>query len=221
MPRYLTELIGTFFLVLTVITAVNVSPGLAAIAIGAVLTAMVYAGGHVSGAHYNPAVSLAVFLRGRLPGRELLAYWAAQLVGALLGTLIGKWLVVGEGPLEIPGAPGHIETLLPIAVVELLFTFALTWVVLHVATADDQADNDFFGLAIGFTVTAGALAVGPISGAAFNPAVAVGLSVAGMLSWETIWVYLVAALLGAAAAAYAFRAVSRTPEVAATRDIRR
>lgn len=216
MTKYVTECIGTFFLVLTVVTAVNESPALAAVAIGAVLMVMVYAGGHISGGHYNPAVSLAVLLRGRLPGSDLVPYWVAQLVGALLAALVGDWLV------DIPATQGLAgDRILQVLVVELLFTFALAWVVLHVATAEDQADNDFFGLAIGFTVTAGAVAVGPISGAAFNPAVALGLSVAGMLSWGAIWVYAVAALVGSAAAAYAFRAVCRTPEVAATQDIRR
>jgi aquaporin Z len=201
--RYLVELIGTFFLVFTVITAVNESPASAAIGIGAVLMVMVYAGGHVSGAHYNPAVSLAVLLRQRLAVVDLLPYWAAQLLGALLAALVGSWL------LDIPQAPAlGSDRIMPVLVVELLFTFALAWVVLNVATSRDHPANDFYGLAIGFTVTAGAFAIGPISGAAFNPAVVFGLAVAGMLGWSTIWVYLVATLVGGALAALVFRLVN-------------
>ena len=209
MPRYLTELIGTFFLTLTVITAVNESPGQAAIGIGAVLMAMVYAGGHISGAHYNPAVSLAVLLRGRLAVADLLPYWAAQLLGALPAALIGMWLI------DIPPAPGLTSNqILPVLAVEFLFTFALAWVVLNVATSRDHPANDFYGLAIGFTVTAGAFAVGPISGAAFNPAVVFGLSVAGMLSWGAVWLYLVATLLGGVGAALAFRVANPAEDYA-------
>ena len=209
MPRYLTELIGTFFLVLTVITAVNESPELAAVAIGAVLMAMVYAGGHVSGAHYNPAVSLAVFLRRRLEAGQLLPYWAAQLLGALAAALVGMWLV------DIAPAQGlDSDQILPVLAVELLFTFALAWVVLNVATSKDHPANDFYGLAIGFTVTAGAFAVGPISGAAFNPAVVLGLAVAGMLSWGSVWIYLIATLLGGAGAALTFRAANPAEDYA-------
>ena len=209
MPRYLTELIGTFFLVLTVITAVNESPALAAVAIGSVLMAMVYAGGHISGAHYNPAVSLAVVLRRRLEPADLLPYWAAQLLGALPAALVGMWLV------EIPQAAGlDSDQVLPVLAVEFLFTFALAWVVLNVATSKDHPGNDFYGLAIGFTVAAGAFAVGPISGAAFNPAVVFGLAVAGMLSWGAVGLYLIATMLGGAAAALAFRATNPADDYA-------
>ena len=205
MPRYLVEFIGTFFLVFTVVTAVNESPGSAAIGIGAVLMVMVYAGGHVSGAHYNPAVSLAVLLRRRLAAADLLPYWAAQLLGALAAALVGMWL------LDIaPAGALSGDRILPVLVVEFLFTFGLAWVVLNVATSRDHPGNDFYGLAIGFTVTAGAFAIGPISGAAFNPAVVFGLAVAGMLGWSTIWVYLLATFGGAAAAALAFRAANPT-----------
>jgi aquaporin Z len=89
-------------------------------------------------------------------------------------------------------------------VVEFLFTFALAWVVLNVATARGTEGNSFYGLAIGFVVAAGAFSVGSVSGAAFNPAVAIGAMVMGVLSWGDIWIYLLADLLGAAAAASFF-----------------
>jgi aquaporin Z len=201
--RYLVELIGTFFLVFTVITAVNETPASAAIAIGSVLMVMVYAGGHISGAHYNPAISLAVLIRRRLGAADLLPYWAAQLLGALLAALVGLWL------LDIPSASALSgDRIWQVLVVEFLFTFALAWVVLNVATSKDHPSNDFYGLAIGFTVTAGAFAIGPISGAAFNPAVVFGLAVTGMVSWSSIWVYLLATLAGGALGALTFAAVN-------------
>jgi aquaporin Z len=91
-----------------------------------------------------------------------------------------------------------------VLVAEFLFTFALAWVVLHVATARGTDGNSFYGLAIGFTVVAGAYAVGGISGGAFNPAIAVGAMVTGLLEWSKIWVYFLAEFVGAAVAAFVF-----------------
>ncbi|MGH8574806.1 MAG: aquaporin, partial [Gammaproteobacteria bacterium] len=119
----MVELIGTFFLVLTVVVAVGESAELAALAIGSVLMVMVYAGAHISGAHYNPAVSLAAFVRGRIGAVDMLAYWAAQFVGALLAALIGDWLVN-----EPPVATLEGDLIWKALIVELLFTFALAYV---------------------------------------------------------------------------------------------
>jgi aquaporin Z len=205
MRKYVTEFIGTFFLVFTVGVAVRTGAGgLAPLAIGAVLMVMVYAGGHISGAHYNPAVSLGVLLRGKLPTSDVLPYWAAQLVAALVAGLLARFVAkapAGFSEMTISGAHGIFAALLA----EFFFTFALVYVVLNVATSKDQPNNHFFGLAIGFTVAAGAAAVGGISGGAFNPAVALGATLAGALSWSNIWIYLIADLLGAAVAAMAFR----------------
>lgn len=201
--KYLVELIGTFFLVLTIgLTVLPGGPGvIPPLAIGAVLMVMVYAGGHVSGAHYNPAVTVAVFLRGRCPAGDVVPYWIAQILGALLASAVVRFFAAGT-----PVTPIAIQTG-PALLAELLFTFALVWVVLNTATAKATADNSFFGLAIGFTVMAGAFAVGGISGGAFNPAVAVGISSMGISPWGNLWIYLVADLLGAATAAAAFRVV--------------
>lgn len=201
MRRYLTEFIGTFFLVFTVCCAVVTTPSLAPVAIGAVLAAMIFAGGHISGGHYNPAVSLAVFLRGRLDLRELGPYMGAQLLAGLLAALIARWVVNAQPvALEATG-----RDLFAAFVVEVLFTFALAYTVVNVATSKDHPNNSFYGLAIGFTVLAGATAVGSLSGGAFNPAVGLGICIAGLASWSMIWVYLVATLLGGAGAGYAFR----------------
>jgi len=201
MRRYLTEFIGTFFLVFTVVCAVTATPTLAPVAIGAVLTAMVFAGGHISGAHYNPAVTLAAFVRGRIDMREAGIYAGTQLVAGLLASLIARWVVNTE-PIALK-ATGR--DLFAAFVVELLFTFALAYTVLNVATSKDHPNNSFYGLAIGFIVLAGAAAVGPLSGGAFNPAVGLGICIAGLASWSMIWVYLVATLIGGAGAGYAFR----------------
>jgi len=192
------EFVGTFFLVFTIGMAVATADALAPLAIGAVLMVMVFAGGHVSGAHYNPAVSLAVLVRGKMVGSEFGAYAVTQIVAAVLAGLVV--IILGYDPDEAADLAGAGKML----VVEFLFTFALAWVVLNVATARGTEGNSFYGLAIGFTVGAGAFAVGSVSGGAFNPAVAVGAMVMGLLSWGDIWIYLLANLLGAAAAASLF-----------------
>jgi aquaporin Z len=204
MRKYATEFIGTFFLVLTVgCTGIATGPGvIPPLAIGAILMVMIYAGGHVSGAHYNPAVSLGVFVRGRLTAADLAPYWVAQLVGGLAAApiVLSFKKAPPEAPFVAPAAAGFAA--------EFLFTFALAYVVLNTATARATSGNSYFGLAIGFTVLAGAFAVGDVSGGAFNPAVAVGASMMGMLSWKMLWLYLAADLLGGAAAGVVFKSLN-------------
>ncbi len=202
--KAVVEAIGTFFLVLTVASVV-IEPGagaMAPLAIGSALMVMVYAGGHVSGGHYNPAVTLGVFLRGRTTATELFAYWVAQLVGAALAVFVFQALRGGVYDV----APLQLETV-PSLLAEFLFTFALVYVVLNVATARGNEGNSHYGLAIGFTVVVGAYAVGGISGGAFNPAVAVGITMLGIAPLGSLWLYLVANLLGGAAAALVFNAL--------------
>ncbi|HCT78451.1 MAG TPA: porin [Micromonosporaceae bacterium] len=201
MRRYLTEFIGTFFLVFTVGATVLGKAALAPLAIGGVLMVMIFAGGHISGAHYNPAVTLAVLIRGRITAADAAVYWGAQLVGGALAALAAKWVVNPAPMTALSFSDGTVGAAL---LAEALFTFALAYVVLNVATSRDHPDNSFYGLAIGFTVMVGATAVGGISGGAFNPAVAFGGTLMGMFSWSAIWVYLVADLAGAALAAAAF-----------------
>jgi aquaporin Z len=204
MKKYLVEFIGTFFLVFTVGNTV-IAPGagaLAPLAIGAALMVMVYAGGHVSGGHYNPAVTLAVWIRGRCPTADVLPYWIAQV----LGGVIAAWLVHF---IKLPNVP----VMLPIGwkaalLVEFLFTFALAWVVLNTATAKGTANNSFYGLAIGMTLMTGAFAVGNVSGGAFNPAVAVGITLMGLSSWGNLWIFLVGNFGGGAVAALTYKVVN-------------
>jgi len=203
MPKYLVEFIGTFFLVLTIGFAV-VKPGadaMAPVAIGATLMVMIFAGGHVSGGHFNPAVTLAVFLRGKCPAADVIPYWVAQLTGAALAA--GVVIFIKGTSQDPPQDPDIVKAL----VVEFLYTFALAYVVLNVATAKGTTGNSFYGLAIGFTVLAGAYSVGPISSAAFNPAVAVGITLMKLIVPAKIWIYFVANLAAGACAALAFKAI--------------
>lgn len=205
MKKYIVEFIGTFFLVFTVgMTVVN--PGgagnLAPLAIGSVLAVMIFAGGHISGGHYNPAVTLAVFLRGKCEAKDVGPYMGSQVAAGLVAALLTLFLKGADA--EIAAAEPAI---LPVLMVEFIFTFALCYVVLNVATAKGTEGNSFYGFAIGFTVLVGAYAVGPISGGVFNPAVAVGISVIGLSAWANIWLFLVANLLAGAAAAAIFKMV--------------
>jgi aquaporin Z len=203
--KFLAEFVGTFFLVLTVGIAVVKMSALAPLAIGGVLTVMVYAAGHVSGAHFNPAVTLAALVRGAISRVDAAGYVIAQAAAGVLAALAAGWIThpVAISTLTLSGRAIGVALL-----AECLFTFALAYVVLNVATSQDHPDNSFYGLAIGGTVMAGAATVGGISGGVFNPAVALGGAVLGLFAWSSIWVYLVAALVGGSAAGALFLALN-------------
>ena len=211
MMRYLVEFIGTFFLVATIGFAVRGNAGpMAPVAIGSALMVMIFAGGHISGGHYNPAVTLAVYLRGKCPVSDVIPYMAAQVLAALLAAIIVLIVVPGVAPPANPPPEAPVLTatkIINMLIVEFLYTFALCYVVLNVATAKATAGNSFYGLAIGFTVLAGAYSVGPISGGAFNPAVAVGITIMKLAPIAAIWIYFVANFAAAACAALAFKAI--------------
>jgi aquaporin Z len=204
MNKYIAELIGTFFLVLTIgCTVIGTGAGtLAPLAIGSALMVMIFAGGHISGGHFNPAVTLGVWLRGKCDTKDVAPYMTFQIIAGVLAALAVKLLKGGAS--VTPLQPATVPALLA----EFLFTFALVYVVLNTATAKGTSGNSFYGLAIGFTVMVGAFSVGNISGGAFNPAVAVGISVMGLSSWSNIWIYLVADFAGGAVAARAFKALN-------------
>ncbi len=204
--KLLTEGVGTFFLVLTI--GLTVLGGLpwAPVAIGSALMVMVYMGGHISGAHYNPAVTLAVLLRGKILGREAGAYMLAQLIGALLAAIAVALL--REESLVV--APGAGASALQVLLVEVLFTTALALVVLNVATSPRTEGNSYYGVAIGFTVLIGAASGGDISGGAFNPAVGLGPALVGALTGSgfdaTVFLYyLVGPFIGGGLATWIFR----------------
>lgn len=211
MNRYVTELIGTFFLVFVIGMTALAAEVAAPIAIGSVLMVMVYMGGHVSGAHYNPAVSIAAWLRGALPKADVVPYLAAQIFGAWFAAGI-VYVITGE---TFAPAPAPEVGVVGMLLSEVLFTFALVLVVLNVATAKATSGNSHYGLAIGFTVMVGAYAVGPISGAAFNPAVGIGPTMVDALSGGGtlghLWLYLVGPILGGVAAVPIFRMQNPEP----------
>lgn len=199
MRSYVMELIGTCFLVMAVGLTGN------PFAIGIILMVMIYVGGHVSGAHYNPAVSLAVYLRGKLPAKELTPYIASQIAGAFIGAFL-VYLLTNRTFAPVP-AEG-VEVWVAI-LAEILFTFALASVVLNVATSKKLEGNHIYGLAIGFTVLASAFCVGGISGGAFNPAVAIGpglfAAMKGGNHLNYVYIYLIGCFAGGALAAFVFK----------------
>jgi len=204
MKNYVTEFVGTFFFILTIGFVVLHGSDLAPIAIGSVLMVMVYMGGHISGAHYNPAVTLALMMRGNTSVKEGVNYIISQLAGAFVASLV-VYLVMDKSFFPAPAA--NLAVWKPL-LVEILFTFALVLVVLNVATTAATKGNSFYGLAIGFTVTVGAFSVGSISGGAFNPAIGTGPIVmdtlVGGTSISHLWLYIVGPAIGAILAAVAF-----------------
>lgn len=199
--KAVAECLATLLFIFCIIGAVNAADKFAPLAIGLTLMVLVYATGHISGGHLNPAVSFGAFLRGAINGAELGAYIVAQLIGAALGALLSLavWPHAAK-PMAVNVGSAFL--------VEALFTFVLVYVVLNVATAKDTDGNSFYGFAIGMVVFVGASTVGGISGGSFNPAVAVGLAISGQFGLAEMWMYLVAPLVGAAVAAGAFRVLN-------------
>ncbi|AUG30393.1 MULTISPECIES: MIP/aquaporin family protein [Microbacterium] len=197
----LAEFIGTFIFVFAIIGAVNSGSALTPLAIGFALMIMVFATGHISGAHLNPAVSLGAWLRGAISLTRFVSYVVAQLAAGALAAAVSfaLWPVADE-PAKIEIGPAFL--------VEALWTFVLVYVVLNVATTKSNVHNSFYGLAIGSTVFVGAVAVGGISGGGFNPAVALGLSITGIFDIGAYWLYFLAPLVGGALAALLFRALN-------------
>ena len=204
MKKYVAEFIGTFFLVLTIgLTVIGAGATvIAPLAIGAALMVMVYAGGHISGGHYNPAVTLGVLIRGKVKAVDAVPYILAQLAGAAIATMAVRVFRAGAEvtPMTLQVGPALLA--------EFLFTFALVYVVLNAATAEGTSGNSFYGLAIGMTVMTGAFAVGSISGGAFNPAVALGISMLGLSSWANLWIYVLANFGAAIVAAIVFNLIN-------------
>jgi aquaporin Z len=204
--KCIVEFIGTFFLVF-VIGCVSSQPHvlLAPLAIGAALMVMIFAGGHISGGHYNPAVTLGAWIRGACTGVQAGCYVVVQVIGAVVASIAVPALFGHAGAAASGASPVQIM------LAEFLGTFALVYTVLNVATAPATAGNSFYGLAIGFTVFVQAVAVGAISGGAFNPAVVVGVFLQGGLTAGSLWMYWVSQLIAAAVAAGVFRFLHQEP----------
>ena len=208
MKTYVVEFLGTFFLVMGAALYGAVGASLS-------LMVMIYAGGHISGAHYNPAVTLSVLMRGKSTLSNAIAYWIAQFAAAIVAAVIVSYVFEKQGTGEcVIATDGIVKAL----VAELIGTFALAFVILNVATTRGTAGNSFYGLAIAGTVLAMALTVGGFSGGAFNPAVGIGLSIQKTFCWQQVWVYFVGPLAGGALAAIVFNYINEddkpTPPIA-------
>ena len=201
--KLITEFIGTFFLTLTICTAAafGTAGSYAPFAIASTLMVMIYAGGHVSGAHYNPAVTISIYLRGACDKSEVAPYIASQMAAGVVAAVVAANVLMPDGevgPLVMDTGPAFGA--------ELMFTFALVYVILNVATSESTDGNGYYGAAIAFVVLAGALTVGPISGASFNPAVTASLVSAGVMDAADSWVHLAPQLVGGVLAALVFNA---------------
>jgi aquaporin Z len=210
MRKYIVEFIGTFFWVLAVcMTAFSkVSADLQPLAIGLIIAAMVYAGGYISGGQYNPAVSFAIWLRGKISIKEMGFYITAQILGGLAAALFSFFLTSAHPPVFPFGAPPQYFGLFQASIAELVGSFALVWVFLNVATSKSVFGNNYYGLAIGLTFTGLSYTLGNVSGAAFNPAVALAVCVSGLGSWSNLAIYLAGSFVGAALAAFAYRFIN-------------
>lgn len=208
MPKYLTEFVGTFLFLFTLALAVFSANPLAILAIGVMLMCMVYMGGHISGAHYNPAVTLSLALAGKFKWADLVPYWVSQVLGAVGGVAVAQLVTETTPSIKPADLPVHIPL-----IVETLFTLALCLVVLNMATHAKTKGNYAYGLAIGFTVVAAALAGGAISGGAYNPAVGTAMSVF-MAEKGNLWLYWAGPLLGAILAALIFKVQEMDPDLA-------
>ena len=209
MKKYLVEFIGTFFLVFTIGMAVANAGSMAPVAIGCALMVMVYAGGHISGGHYNPAVTTAALIRGVIDMKDALIYMGVQLLGAVVAAA-AIWWFTGHALVVAPGAQYHWKM---VFAAELIGTFALAYVVLNVATHPKTSGNSYYGLAIGFTVLAMAYALGSISGGAFNPAVGVGPNIFQMIMGDMsnasrILVYIAGPISGGALAGFTYKFIN-------------
>ena len=209
--RLSAEFIGTFFLVLVVCmsTYSKVSADLQPIAIGLMLIGLIYANGYMSAAMFNPAVTLAFWLRGRIETKDALAYIVVQFVAGVAAACLTLALTMAKPIVQPIAAPPQYFALIPAILSEIVGTFLMCWVILNVATSKTIEGNSFYGLAIGSTVAGLIYTLGSVSGSVFNPAVAVALGVAQIGNWGNLWIYLVGSFGGAAVAALAYRFINR------------
>ena len=200
MKKLFIEFFGTYFLVLII----GLSSG-NPIAVGFGLMVLVYTGAHISGAHYNPAVTLALFLQKEISALDSVKYVISQIVGSTLAALS---IYLMNTNMQVQPVLG--DSVYPIFFSEIIFTFLLVFVILNVATHPNLKGNSFYGIAIGLTVMTGIFSVGPISGAVFNPAVSLGPSIIDLITSEGVshyftWYYIVFPLIGSILAVLGFK----------------
>ncbi len=210
LKKYIVEFIGTFFLVLTIcMTSYSkVSADLQPLAVGSMLMVLIYSMGYLSGAQFNPAISLAIYLRGRINLKEMGFYWIAQILGAVAASMMTAVLISAKPPVGFIATNPQFFSMIPALMAEVLGSFALTWVILTVATSKALDGNNFYGLAIGFTVTALMYTLGSVSGSAFNPVVAIATCIAHLSYWNNLWIYMVGGLGGSVLATMAYKYIS-------------
>ena len=205
MNKYIIEFLGTFFLVL--IIGLSQNP----VAIGLGLAVLVYMGAHISGAHYNPVVSLAMLINKQIELKEFSFYLVSQLLGSVVATY---FIMLLGNDFSIVSNTDDISSFF---VAEIMFTFLLVFVILNVALNKNLKGNQFYGLAIGLTVTAGAFTVGDISGAVFNPAVSFGPSLFSFIDPQVVGsnisssdffiYYVISGIIGSVIASYLYKKV--------------
>jgi len=202
-PFY-AEFYGTMMLTLVIALTVGQNAPLAPIAIGSILMGSVFTYGHLSGGHFNPAVSFAVMIRGKLTPLRWVFYAISQVTGGICGAALGQY-ILPEG-VDTP-VPGYNNELPSAFAAEFFFSLALATTVLNTATTVSVGQNSFYGLAIGLTVLAGAISAAGISGAVFNPAVGTGLlAIAG--EGSDIWFYWLAPMCGGFVAGVMFHLIN-------------
>ena len=200
--KLLTEFIGTFFLSLAIsVSIIHHEYEYMPFAIASTLMVVIYAGGHISGAHYNPAVTISVYLRGSCNKDDVLPYIASQILAAVIAALVADRFLTTKKYYDV-----ELFTLGSEAVVaEFLFTFLLAYVILNVATTESTSGNGYYGASIALVVLAGAIAVGSISLASFNPAVTSALIISGKISFSASWMHFLPQLVGAILATYVYK----------------
>lgn len=209
LKEVISELLGTALL------ANSVAFGTDALHVGLTLAALVFSLGHISGAQLNPAVTLAVFVRGKISAMKGIYYVLAQVAGAFLGGLIAMPILedaVAGSKISAPAIASGVGAMSAVSA-EALYTMVLALVVLLTATTKSQEGNSFFGLAIGAALTAGAKAVGGISGGALNPAIGLALPVLKDDGLGDVWVYIVGPLVGGLLASGAFYLLEKPSEL--------
>ena len=205
--KFLAELIGTFTIVFAGCGSLmvaerfpsSISGSSIPVIFGLAVAVMIYAVGHISGAHFNPAVTTAFALVRHFPVKQVIPYWLAQFSGAILASLLLR-LILPEGSV-FGATTAHVMTLAAI-VWEIVLTFFLMFVIIAVAT-DTRAVGMMAGLAIGGTVALGAFVGGAITGASMNPARSFGPA---LISWsfDNIWIYFIGPVIGAVMAAFLY-----------------
>jgi len=218
----LAEFMGTMFLCLTVALSVGMGRDNAPLAIGLSLGCLVFALGHISGANFNPAVTLAILIRGRTDVMTAATYMLSQVAGGFLGGGVARYVVedwcendnvtiVGRSCVSGYPSPDPNVSFFTALLVETIFTMGLALVVLNVAVSDENGKNDFYGIAIGLTVTFGAIAGGGVSGGAYNPAVGLALPLIHGVT-DDLALYIFGPLLGGALAALFFMLTAKKSE---------